>query len=775
MLVLPRLPPMHSFSVYYNFSQNKGLLPIGFFVLWVSSEILVDHKSETPVNIHIHLAFTEAIKLFVTLGLYSARRKYFRYDWFPSLDHCRHDNEDQPLSNISLSLEGSHESFTPRNIRIGEVAEIYPPSAWSYLGDGQSSLSILVISALYSLRAYAISQSREHIDPLAQYLVIPAASLCSLFVLRTFFCRTCAPQLWYAALLQFCGVFIVRSGLISRSSDLPYLSLLASALSISFSDSLVDIIYKSHRPSSFDAINLLIFAFGCLAHLSLYIFSVTFLGTRSHSFGSHAQLIALTLSCLSEAGRDISALYVIYYYDVILESITTVLASNVVLFFLIAGFLNEPGVFIGCLLALTAAGIFVFSTRQTAEEGVGSECVTRPRYPVVFALVLVVYLLYVSFAMTHENVWTSRAPRPQWGSTSEPKQGTCRRRPLSSHLHRKTPLENYDRFDNILLVVFFSHARYGANLDYHREVYSDYFPNILYIGPASREDAGFDHSYDIFVDSYHSDEDLSDPSYYKMAGRMAHHMLYTALQEHGCYDGYLWVPFDTLLNIPRLEKFNQELFWYHSPWGLPVFNPAQDNSLDLGLHAPPVNVSPDPSINLTETWRGWGPDWWWGDPHVGVGVCMEAFQKVPAHLRERLAAFTNGETRLIGGSADTMYIPGRHRRIFMEVLGLFLETTCFLEIAAPTTLHLVAPHHEPILFVEHWWIYQPPFNVSFVRQKWEEGYEVDTFHTFHWGERDSDDVWRANYENVVDIRRMLRDSAERQRIIFPVRNETLAG
>lgn len=568
-------------------------------------------------------------------------------------------------------------------------------------------------------------------------------------------------------------MFIVRSGLISRSSDLPYLSLLASALSISFSDTLVDIVYKSHHPSLFDAINLLIFAVGCLGHLSLYIFGVTFLGTGSHSFGPHVDPVALALSCLSEAGRDLSALYVIYYYDVILESIMTALASTVVMLLLTAGFINEPGVFVGCLLALIAAGVYVSSIRRTTEEDVGSECVTRPRYPVVFAVVLVGYLLFVAFAMTHENVWTSRAPKSQWGFTSESKPGTCNRRPLPSHSHTKT-LENYDCFDNILLIVFFSHARYGANLDYHREVYSDYFPNILYIGPASREDSGFDHSYDIFVDSYHSDEDLTDPSYYKMAGRMAHHMLYTALQEQACYDGYLWVPFDTLLNIPRLEKFDQEHFWYHSPWALPVFNPAQDNSLSLGLHAPPVNVSPDPSINLTETWRGWGPDWWWGDPHVGVGVCMEAFWKVPLHLRERLTAFTNGETRLIGGSADTMYIPGRHRRIFMDVLGLFLETTCFLEIAAPTTLHLVVPPHESILFVDHWWIYQPPFNASFVRQKWEEGYEVDTFHTFHWGERGDDNVWRANYENVEDIRRLLRESAERQQTVFPVRNETLA-
>ncbi|KAG1743324.1 uncharacterized protein EDB91DRAFT_1126805 [Suillus paluster] len=772
MLVLPRLPHMHSFSFHYNFSRNQALLPIGFFVLWVSSEILVDHKSGTPVDVHIQLAFTEAIKLFIALGLYSVRRRYFRPDWSPSFDASRHNNEDQPLNNINLSLEDSHESFISRNIRLSELAQIYPRlrPTWSSLS-ARSSLSILVISALYSLRAYAISKSREHIDPLAQHLVIPAASLCSLFVLRAFFCRTYAPQLWHAALLQFCGLFIVRSDLIGPSSDLPYLSLLASALIISFSDTLVDVIYKSRNSSSFDVINLLIFAFGCLSNLSLYIFSVTFLGTKSHVLGWRADPIALALSCLSDAGRDVSALYVIYYYNVILGSTVTALASTVVLFLLTAGFLNQPGVFIGCLLALTTAGIYISSIRRTAEEDVGSECMTRPRYPVAFTVVLIGFLLYVSFAITHESVWRSRTLKLQWGFPPESNPSICHRRPLPPHSHRQT-LENYGRFDNVLLVVFFSHARYGANLDYHREVYSDYFPNILYIGPSSREDAGFDHSYDVLVDSYHSDEDLRDPLFYKMAGRMAHHMLFTALQEHDCYDGYLWVPFDTLLNIPRLEKFNQEFFWYHSPWALPVFNPAQSNSthsLDLSLHAPPANVSPDPSVNLTETWRGWGPDWWWGDPHVGVEVCMKAFQKVPLHLRERLAAFTNGDTRLIGGSVDTMYIPGRHRQLFMEVLGLFLETTCFLEIAAPTTLHLVAPLHEPILFVDHWWIYQPPFNASFVRQKWEEGYEVDSFHTFHWGERDGDDVWRANYANVADVRVLLRDSAERQRIPFPVR------
>ena len=89
------------------------------------------------------------------------------------------------------------------------------------------------------------------------------------------------------------------------------------------------------------------------------------------------------------------------------------------------------------------------------------------------------------------------------------------------------------------------------------------------------------------------------------------------------------------------------------------------------------------------------------DPHVGLEVCMSAFNKVPLDMRQRMAEFTNGTTRLVGGSADTLYIPGRHRERFMDILGLFLETDCFLEIATPTTVHLVVPRDEPILYVDH--------------------------------------------------------------------------
>jgi len=247
-------------------------------------------------------------------------------------------------------------------------------------------------------------------------------------------------------------------------------------------------------------------------------------------------------------------------------------------------------------------------------------------------------------------------------------------------------------------------------------------------------------------------------------------VLYTAMQEHPCYDGYLWAPFDTLLNVPRLQFFDQRKFWYHSPFGRYVPNPALDPSANgnASFHAPPANISPDPANVTVTPWKGWREDWWWGSPHVGLPVCIPAFEQVPKSQRDRLAALMGQPDRLIGGSADTMYIPGRHRDTFMSTLALFLKTNCFLEIAAPTTLHLALPPDEEILYVDHWWIWQPPFDTAFVRWKWTEGQEVDTFHTFHWGEPSGDGGrWEPRPERVGDVRRLLQDSATRQGVSFP--------
>ena len=54
-----------------------------------------------------------------------------------------------------------------------------------------------------------------------------------------------------------------------------------------------------------------------------------------------------------------------------------------------------------------------------------------------------------------------------------------------------------------------------------------------------------------------------------------------------------------------------------------------------------------------------------------------------------------------------------------------------------------------------------------MRGVWGAGGEVDTFHTFHWGERGADGAWRADPAHVPDIRALLAESAARQGVEFP--------
>lgn len=66
----------------------------------------------------------------------------------------------------------------------------------------------------------------------------------------------------------------------------------------------------------------------------------------------------------------------------------------------------------------------------------------------------------------------------------------CNRRRLISHDYiANNPRPSYNdtlahhvgnAFDDTLLIVFFSHARYDINLDHYLEMYTPYFPNVRY-------------------------------------------------------------------------------------------------------------------------------------------------------------------------------------------------------------------------------------------------------------------------------------------------------
>ncbi len=56
----------------------------------------------------------------------------------------------------------------------------------------------------------------------------------------------------------------------------------------------------------------------------------------------------------------------------------------------------------------------------------------------------------------------------------------CQRRPLRFSPPHVSDRRKYKHFDNVLLIVFFSHPRYDTNLDFYSEVYSEYFSNVSY-------------------------------------------------------------------------------------------------------------------------------------------------------------------------------------------------------------------------------------------------------------------------------------------------------
>jgi hypothetical protein len=98
---------------------------------------------------------------------------------------------------------------------------------------------------------------------------------------------------------------------------------------------------------------------------------------------------------------------------------------------------------------------------------------------------------------------------------------------------------------------------------------------------------------------------------------------------------------------------------------------------------------------------------------------------------------------------------------------------------------LILPEDTKIAYTDHWRTNDPPFDTTFIREKWAEGYEVDSFHTFHWysffhltpmlsadiimlrGDPHDDGLWRANENSLEDVREVLRDSFQRQNMTMP--------
>ncbi|KAJ1304510.1 hypothetical protein OPQ81_005655 [Rhizoctonia solani] len=672
-----------------------------------------------------------------------------------------HERQSPSPEDQYVSLEGGEDGSGPRFVspnpegsRSGSPLNTRPSYSRLSLPPVQTLIPLTGIVGLNCAVGFAGIEAQRFAVPGAIHMFSLFTPLLCAFLLQLLFRRHYSISTWNGLLFQLAGLALVQCG-----TAINHMKLTSTLL----------LVFKWVE-YPLGALNLFLWGSSSLLYLIAYVF-INSESLWTFSFSVFGLVVAVV-----SAVEIVAMTYVLKHSDAVVVGSASYFVSCILAFFSVLSGSANYRLLILLGVFITAYGLVIFVSERglvDQEEEQKEVDVQSQESPIKAAIALgiasiavVIATLAISSQGTGVGLQSPR-PTPWFDFTSLPptqSKAWCPRKPLPKLSGRKETRKRArvtHAFDNVLLIVFFSHPRYDVNLDYHLEMYQDYFPNILYVGPQTREDAGHKGVYDVLVDGFKSDEDLGG-AWFKMAGRMAHHMLFTAMKENPCYDGYLWAPFDTFLNVPRLIQFRQDTIWWHSPFKdiiTYVDNPAITNG---SHHAPPGTVQPGPAKDLIATFKDWGQNWWWGEPNVGLNVCMPAFEAVSAKRRSQLAALTNGELRMVGGSADTLYVPGYLRDPFLETLDLFLDTDCFLEIAVPTAVHLVRPPSQKISFVDHWWIWEEPLNATFVRNRWADGYEVDTFHKYQFGKKDEQGHFQGDPGHIVAVQDLQVDSFRRQ-------------
>jgi hypothetical protein len=203
-------------------------------------------------------------------------------------------------------------------------------------------------------------------------------------------------------------------------------------------------------------------------------------------------------------------------FDAAAENVAASWSSSLLLLgFAAYSLLPLFGVWAGCALVLVASGYYLWSQKPERSE-IPSKLDVRRRFVTLCHLNLIyrlsqphtiswtvgilvswLFSILIGLAALH-NSYLALPPRhlSVAGIFSASKaQPDCFRKllPLMDNLQR-----NYSAFDSVLVIVFFSHPRYNVNLDYYKEVYSDFFPNVC-----ASSSAICDQAADMSLDGIH--------------------------------------------------------------------------------------------------------------------------------------------------------------------------------------------------------------------------------------------------------------------------------
>lgn len=181
---------------------------------------------------------------------------------------------------------------------------------------------------------------------------------------------------------------------------------------------------------------------------------------------------------------------------------------------------------------------------------------------------------------------------------------------------------------DILLIINYSHPYYDS-ITFFKELYGEFFPNIVFYGPPPR----------------HPEVGLciQDKGFY------SYRSLTAAMLKYPEYRGYLWVHDDCIINFWNFLRFNKNRLWLTKFWRYGNLSQENDGLQEYGYNA---------------------------------------IQRSYYHLNEKQKAIlikNCGENIIPVGYSDIVYIPARYREDAIELLSLFSYEKVFLGIAIPTT------------------------------------------------------------------------------------------
>ena len=240
-----------------------------------------------------------------------------------------------------------------------------------------------------------------------------------------------------------------------------------------------------------------------------------------------------------------------------------------------------------------------------------------------------------------------------------------------------------DRFEDLLLVIAFVELLYDT-IPYLEKLYTYYFPNIVYCGPAGSPEK---REYNIIsVDMLH--------------GVTAYECVGTAIRSHPGFKGYLFMRNDLFLNYRSIanlsrsriwespeqlgsqamfEQPRESWIWWYTPWGLKACEQAYKEIIYLNDAYKRAIIDTKEQESSWDVENSMNALLWNGR---GVNMCYHSF-------------------------SNLFYIPTEHASAFEKLSVIFQKHQVYMEIAVPTIIRMLdlSEKTEQLSGVDLGWLY----------------------------------------------------------------------